>query len=64
MAVYLAGGLRTGTAQPEDDEVIDLRFFELSAAMQQVLTGRIRDGKTIAGVLWLAQNQSTSKPHK
>jgi len=64
MAVYLARGLRPGTAQPEDDEVIDLRFFDLSVAVQQVLSGKLRDGKTIAGVLWLALDQSTSKPHK
>lgn len=55
MAVYLAQGLRRGKAQPEDDESIRVRLFPLSAAVQKILNGTIRDGKTIAGVLWFAQ---------
>jgi ADP-ribose pyrophosphatase len=58
MAVYVARGLVRGKAQPEEDEVIAKRFFPLSAAVRMVLTGKIRDAKTIAGVLWLAQTQS------
>lgn len=64
MAVYLARNLRPGTAQPEDDEVIDLRFFELPTAVEQVMNSRMRDGKTIAAVLWLKESQSTSKARK
>lgn len=55
MAIYLAQGLRPGPAQPEDDEVIDIEFFPLSAALQMVMKGGIRDAKTIVGVLWLNQ---------
>jgi ADP-ribose pyrophosphatase len=54
MTVYLARDPRPGQAQPEDDEVIALRFFTLSAARKMVQSGRIRDAKTIAGLLWLA----------
>ncbi len=54
MAVYLAEGLQPGKAQPEEDEVISKRLFPLSSAVNLVLRGKIRDGKTIAGVLWLA----------
>jgi ADP-ribose pyrophosphatase len=57
MAIYLARGLRAGTAQPEDDEVIEVRFVPLSEAVHMVMSGRVRDGKTIAGVLWLAQDK-------
>jgi len=55
MSIYLARGLQAGEAQPEADEKIAIRFFPLSAAKRMVLNGRIRDAKTIAGVLWLAQ---------
>ncbi len=54
MAVYLADGLEPGEAQPEEDELIAKRFFPLSAAVRMCLNGKIRDGKTLAGVLWLA----------
>lgn len=55
MTIYLASALRAGKAQPEADERIANRFFALSEAKAMVLQGRIRDAKTIAGVLWLAQ---------
>ncbi|HEY1271627.1 MAG TPA: NUDIX hydrolase [Terriglobales bacterium] len=53
MAVFLGCGLRRGIAQPEEDEVIRCQLFPLPAAVKMVLSGKIRDGKTIAGVLWL-----------
>ena len=56
MAVYLARGLRRGLAQPEEDEVIRKRFFAVSDIVQRILKGKIRDSKTIAGVLWLARH--------
>jgi len=55
MTIYLAQGLKAGKAQPEDDERIETRFFPLSDAKQMALNGRIRDAKTISGILWLAQ---------
>ena len=60
MAVYVARGLVRGKAQPEEDEVIAKRFFPLSAAVRMVMTGKIRDAKTIASVLWLAQTEQQS----
>ncbi len=53
MALYLAHGLEQGEAQPEEDEVIHARFFPLPLAVKMVMSGKILDGKTIAGVLWL-----------
>src|SRR5438067_1895784 len=53
MAVYLATGLRRGIAQPEEDEVIFKRLVPLASAIRMVLSGKIRDGKTISSVLWL-----------
>ncbi len=55
MTIYLASGLKAGKAQPEADEKIAVRFFGLSEAKRMALQGRIRDAKTIAGILWLAQ---------
>src|SRR5580704_13079591 len=52
MTVYLARGLRAGQAQPEEDEVIETRFFPLSAAVKMVMRNTIRDAKTISAVLW------------
>lgn len=57
MTIYLAQGLQAGKAQPEPDEKIAIRFFSLSDARRMVLTGRIRDAKTISGILWLSQTR-------
>lgn len=55
MTIYLARGLKTGVAQPEADERIAVKFFSLSEAKRMALGGRIRDAKTIAGILWLSE---------
>ncbi len=54
MSIYMARGLTSGVAQPEDDEVIAIRFVPLTAAVSMVTRNTIRDAKTIAGVLWLS----------
>jgi len=64
MAVYLARGLRKGKAQPEEDEFIRKRFFPLSAAVRMVLTGKLKDAKTIAAVLWLKETVGAPKPRR
>ena len=53
MAVYLATGLRRGKAEPEEDEVIQIRMVPLPTAVKMVLKGTVRDAKTTASVLWL-----------
>src|SRR5271154_5447127 len=55
MTIYLARGLNSGEAQPEADERIAIKFFPLSEARRMAVNGRIRDAKTISGILWLAQ---------
>src|ERR1051326_7568654 len=52
MAIYLARDLQPGDDEPEDDEVIAKRFFTLPAAVRMAMNGTIRDGKTVAAVLW------------
>ena len=56
MTIYLARGLRAGTAQPEADEKIETHFFLLSEARKMALGGRIRDAKTICGIFWLCEH--------
>jgi len=53
MSIYLARGLQAGPAEPEEDEVITLKFFPLSAALRMVRQRTIKDAKTIIGILWL-----------
>lgn len=52
MTTFLARGLRPGIAQPEEDERIEHKLVPLSEVVTLILSGKIRDGKTIAGVLW------------
>jgi len=58
MSIYLARELKVGTAQPEDDEAIELQFLPLSRAVKMVIENKIQDAKTIAGVLWLQAQES------
>lgn len=64
MTLYWARGLWAGTAEPEDDEVIEIHMVPLSRAVQMVVRGTIQDAKTIAGILWLAHRQSGKKSLK
>jgi ADP-ribose pyrophosphatase len=67
MSVFMATGLRAGKAQPEADEVIHLRMVPLATALRMVLSGTIRDAKTISSVLWLdhqVRNESRPRPRR
>ncbi len=55
MTIYLARSLKAGVAQPEADEKIATKFFSLPEAKRMALDGRIRDAKTITGIMWLVQ---------
>ena len=55
MSLFAARALRRGKAQPEEDECITSRLVPLSRAVQWVMSGKVQDGKAIAGVLWAAQ---------
>ena len=52
MWVYLAEGLTAGRATPEDDERIEPRWFTLAQADTMIRTGRLRDAKSVAGILY------------
>jgi ADP-ribose pyrophosphatase len=64
MNIYLARGLEAGTAQPEEDERIAIRFFPLSRAERMATSGVIRDAKTICGILWFARTTRQSQVPK
>lgn len=55
MSIFLAQDLEHGDANPEEDEVIESQLVPLSKALKMVKSGKIKDGKTIAGVLWFKQ---------
>jgi ADP-ribose pyrophosphatase len=61
MAVFLATGLRPGTAQPEADEIIQIHFVPLAKAVSMATSGAIRDAKTISSVLWLSHQLAKGK---
>jgi ADP-ribose pyrophosphatase len=54
MQIYLAEDLKSGIAQPELDEKIDLLYIPLSELLAQIQAGKIHDGKTIIGTLFYA----------
>jgi ADP-ribose diphosphatase len=63
MSVYLARGLKPGKAQPEDDEVIEIKLVPVAKAVAMVTNGTIQDAKTIAGVLWLDHQKRARGSH-
>ena len=55
MVVYLAEGLRPGTATPEADEKIRPGVFRLDDLERKIHRGKILDAKTIAGLLFYSR---------
>jgi ADP-ribose pyrophosphatase len=51
MKVFIAEGLVSGDAHPEDDELIELRLIKLSDILKQIEKGNIMDGKTLSCIL-------------
>jgi ADP-ribose pyrophosphatase len=54
MVIFLAKELKLGKAHPEADEKIELRIFSLSEIEERIRGGRIRDAKSVAGILYYA----------
>jgi ADP-ribose pyrophosphatase len=55
MVIFLATGLKKGAANPEPDEKITQRIVSLREAERWIRSGKIRDGKTVAGILYYAK---------
>lgn len=52
MVIFVAEGLTKGKPRPEDDEKITPRIVTLREAEDWISTGKIRDAKTVAGILF------------
>jgi ADP-ribose pyrophosphatase len=48
--LYLATGLRTVPAKPEEHEVLEIHWKPLAEALRMAQSGEIRDGKSLAGI--------------
>ncbi len=60
LTVFLATGLHPATGAGHDpDEEIEVVRLPLAEALRAVDDGRIRDGKSIAAILWLARRLTT-----
>jgi ADP-ribose pyrophosphatase len=55
MVIFLAAGLKKGAANPEPDEKITQMIVTLREAEKWIRSGKIRDGKTVAGILYYAK---------
>jgi ADP-ribose pyrophosphatase len=55
MDIFLAEGLTKGKAQPEDDEKITQKVVSLREAEAWIRSGKIRDSKSVAGILFYSR---------
>ena len=61
MVIFLAEGLTKGKSRPEDDEKITQRILTLREAEKWIRSGKIRDSKTVAGILYYANFVARTK---
>jgi len=54
MDIFVAEGLTKGQSRPEDDEKISSRILRLPEILRWIRSGKIRDAKTISGILFYA----------
>lgn len=56
LSLFLATGLAPADGESEpDEEGLSVAWLTLDAALQAIDDGRIRDAKSVAGILWLAR---------
>lgn len=55
LTLFLATDLHTVDAAPPDDEALERSWLTLADALAAVDDGRIRDAKSLVGILWLAR---------
>lgn len=61
MYILLAEGLTVGEAHPEEDEKITAKAFSRKQIESMIRTGKLRDAKTIAGLLFYLRYLSRKK---
>jgi ADP-ribose pyrophosphatase len=57
--VYSANGLVQSTKSPDEDEFIDHEVVPFAKALAWVKNGKIKDSKTIVGLLFWANGKSS-----
>ena len=55
MDIFLAERLTKGEARPEEDEKITSKIVTLAEAERWIKSGKIRDSKSVAGILYYAR---------
>ena len=55
LTLFLATDLHAVDAQPPDDEALERSWLTLADALASIDDGRIRDAKSLVGILWLAR---------
>lgn len=58
--LYAATGLIPGETNPDEDEFLEIRFFNAETVLDMVMSNQIKDAKTIIAVLKVLQNQSSN----
>jgi ADP-ribose pyrophosphatase len=61
MFILLAEGLTAGEAEPEEDEKIISRAFSFKQLEEMIRSGKLRDAKSIAGILFYLKFLSPGK---
>ena len=61
MFILLAEGLTAGVAEPEDDEKIISRAYSRKQLEEMIRSGKLRDAKSIAGILYYFRFLSPQK---
>jgi ADP-ribose pyrophosphatase len=62
MFILLAEGLTAGQAEPEEDEKIISRAYNRKQLEEMIRSGKLRDAKSIAGILFYFRFLSVRKP--
>lgn len=60
--LYLATGLRTGDADPDETEELEVRWMHLAHAVEAVRTGELFDSMTQIGLLHVALDRANRGP--
>lgn len=62
ITLYVARGLRPARLPGDVDEDISVERLPLRRALELALTGRIKDAKTILGLIWVARRLGITLP--
>jgi len=56
--LFVASGLASGTQQLDEGEWLEVHRFPFAEAVEMIRSGEIQDGKTITGLLLMAQRRN------